>query len=235
MADDKKNDAKKPASGSGAFGSWHPVEAIIALVFLLSIVGGLAKNIGNFATSSELSFYGIPLSSFKSFFGGNALIFKILSFTISGISLAGVIILSNMKGAIITAQKMALTPKPAAPTSTISPSPGRIYEINELQQRWENIMKNVSLESESSWRIAIIEADVILDELLDKLGLPGNTMSDKLKAVEKSDFNTIDLAWEGHKVRNMIAHEGVNFRLNQREARLIISLYEAVFKEFYLI
>jgi len=36
-------------------------------------------------------------------------------------------------------------------------------------------------------------------------------MGDKLKAVEKSDFNSIELAWEAHKARNMIAHEGSDF------------------------
>ena len=75
----------------------------------------------------------------------------------------------------------------------------------------------------------------MLDELLEKLQLPGDTMGEKLKAVEKSDFNTIDNAWEAHKFRNMIAHEGQNFMVNQREIRRIISLYETVFKEFAII
>ena len=60
-------------------------------------------------------------------------------------------------------------------------------------------------------------------------------MGEKLKAVEKSDFTTIESAWEAHKARNMIAHEGSDFLINQREIHRIISLYEAVFKEFYLI
>ena len=90
-------------------------------------------------------------------------------------------------------------------------------------------------QNQSDWRLAIIEADIILDELLQKLQLPGDTMGEKLKAVEKSDFTTIESAWEAHKARNMIAHNGSDFLINQREIRHIISLYEAVFKEFFLI
>jgi hypothetical protein len=75
----------------------------------------------------------------------------------------------------------------------------------------------------------------MLDDLLGSLRLPGETMGEKLKAVEKSDFNTIDFAWEAHKARNMIAHEGPEFLLNQRETRRIISLYESVFREFEII
>jgi hypothetical protein len=81
----------------------------------------------------------------------------------------------------------------------------------------------------------VIEADIILDSLLEKLNLPGQTMGDKLKAVERSDFLTIDQAWEAHKARNNIAHQGGEFLFNQREARRIIALYGEVFKEFHLI
>lgn len=117
---------------------------------------------------------------------------------------------------------------PSSTASQKSPS-------NDLLSRWQKIVKLSESENPSDWRFAIIEADIILDELLEKLQLPGDTMGEKLKAVEKSDFITIDYAWEAHKARNMIAHEGTNFLINQREVRRIISLYEAVFKEFYLI
>jgi len=75
----------------------------------------------------------------------------------------------------------------------------------------------------------------MLGEVLDNLSLPGETIGDKLKAVERSDFTTVDLAWEAHKIRNQIAHEGSSFLLNQRETKRILSLYQAVFEEFHII
>ena len=75
----------------------------------------------------------------------------------------------------------------------------------------------------------------MLDEMLDSVGYRGETMGDKLKSVEKSDFLTLDLAWEAHKIRNAIAHEGAEFTIDQREARRVISLYERVFQEFEFI
>ncbi len=80
-----------------------------------------------------------------------------------------------------------------------------------------------------------MDADILLDELLDSLGYRGDTMGDKLKQVERSDFNTIDLAWEAHKIRNRIAHEGSHMQLTDREARRAVNLFEQVFKEFHLI
>ena len=52
-----------------------------------------------------------------------------------------------------------------------------------------------------------------------------------MKQINRSDINSIDDAWEAHKVRNRVAHEGSNFELTQREAKRIIGLYEKVFSE----
>lgn len=102
-------------------------------------------------------------------------------------------------------------------------------------KRWEKIIEHTSSQNPSDWRLAILECDIILDEMLTKMSYHGETLSDKLKAVEKSDFLTIDKAWEAHRVRNSIAHEGSNFQIDDREARRVVSLYEEVFKEFHYI
>ena len=83
--------------------------------------------------------------------------------------------------------------------------------------------------------MSILEADILLNELLDVLGYRGETMADKMKQIVKADFNTIDLAWEGHKIRNRIAHDGAQFPLSARDARRVIGLYEQVFREFKFI
>ena len=63
-------------------------------------------------------------------------------------------------------------------------------------------------------------------------GFHGDTLGERLKNTSKADFKTIDVAWEAHKIRNAIAHEGSDFLLSQRESKRIIGLYETVFKEF---
>ncbi len=105
-------------------------------------------------------------------------------------------------------------------------------DIPKAQLRWNRIREEISSDSEQSWRLAILEADIMLNELLDLLAYRGETMADKMKQVERADWKTIDLAWEAHKVRNAIAHQGSMQRLSDREARRVIGLYEQVFKEF---
>jgi len=101
-----------------------------------------------------------------------------------------------------------------------------------INRKWQRVEKYMESGNTSDWQLAILEADIMLDELLEKSGYHGDTMGDKLKLVDKSDFNTIDMAWDAHKVRNMIAHEGADFVLTEREARRVIELYRQVFKEF---
>lgn len=102
-------------------------------------------------------------------------------------------------------------------------------------KRWVRIINHLNSDNESDWRLAVLEADLILDEMLRSMGYHGDTIAEKLRGVERSDFNSIDKAWEAHKIRNQIAHEGGNFRLDNRDARQTVLLYEQVFKEFHFI
>ncbi len=102
-------------------------------------------------------------------------------------------------------------------------------------KRWQSIQARLHSNNESDWRLAIIESDIVLSEMLTRMGYQGSTIADKLKMVEKSDFNTIDDAWEAHKIRNRIAHDGAAFKLPQHEAERVVGLYQKVFEEFHFI
>jgi hypothetical protein len=101
--------------------------------------------------------------------------------------------------------------------------------------RWQKILDNIESGDENNRRLAILECDIILDEMLEKMGYHGETVGEKLKSVEPSDFTSLDKAWEAHKIRNMIAHEGANFSITEREARRVVGLYKDVFEEFHFI
>ncbi|MCE9541605.1 hypothetical protein K8R03_03565 [Candidatus Kaiserbacteria bacterium] len=105
-------------------------------------------------------------------------------------------------------------------------------DVPKTQLRWNRIREQIASEDERQWRLAILEADIMLNELLDLQGFRGETMADKMKQVSRTNFSTIGLAWEAHGVRNMIAHQGMMQPLDAREARRVIGMYEQVFKEF---
>ncbi len=107
--------------------------------------------------------------------------------------------------------------------------------IPQETKKWQKIMEHVSSANPSDWRLCILEADVLLDQLLSSLGYEGDGIAEKLKKAKRSDFSTLDSAWEAHKIRNAIAHEGSDFAINQQEARRVINLFQSVFLEFKFI
>ncbi len=99
---------------------------------------------------------------------------------------------------------------------------------NNSYPRWKHIQSLLDGTSVSQWREAIIEADIMLDEVLRDKGYAGETVSDKLK---EAHFETVQDAWEGHKVRNRIAHDGSAFEISQSLAQRTVAYYESVFRE----
>lgn len=99
-------------------------------------------------------------------------------------------------------------------------------------ERWDTVVEHVKSDNPNDWRVAILEADIMLDELVTKMGLMGNTLGERLKQAARGDFRTLDAAWEAHRIRNEIAHAGSDYVLTKREAERVIGLYEEVFREF---
>jgi hypothetical protein len=102
---------------------------------------------------------------------------------------------------------------------------------NGVNPRWTYVENLVNSPNESDWRLAIIEADSILEGLLEEKGIPGVGIGERLKNISPGDLNTLQSAWEAHLVRNRIAHEGSDFEVTERDAKKTIRLYEMVFQE----
>lgn len=153
-------------------------------------------------------------------------ILRILSLVVSAILLAMIVSTSRK---LSRAHKELF--KPLQPPEEI------FYGVEAVPEqvknpKWQKVLEHVNSPNASDWRLAILEADIMLDEMLDKMGYHGATIGDKLKTIEQSDFTTLQEAWEAHKVRNSIAHEGSDFSINKPEAERVIKLFQKVFEEF---
>lgn len=177
----------------------------------------------DFFVSHYPSFFGTT----KSFIG-----FLIgLSIPISILLFIGIIISVERLKVIRNKEDLIYNPRPKVemaydPTAV----PNR-----EIAERWDRALMHIESKNSNDWRQAIIDADIILGDLLTKMGYQGEGIGEQLKRVEKADFKTLNDAWEAHRVRNEIAHAGSDYSFNQHEARRVIHLYRKVFEEFYYI
>ena len=100
-----------------------------------------------------------------------------------------------------------------------------------VSPRWQHIESLVHETSPSHWREAIIEADIMLDDALTHRGYVGEGVGGKLMSVEPGELRSLNDAWEVHKIRNQIAHEGSKFDLSAILAQRTIARYEVIFRE----
>ena len=216
-------DEKKPAEATHDFWT-HPdpfVEVVWFIIMMLVGIFGLNALVRAFTSPNSSSLVGI----LKSIIFPNLWLLHYLQLFIIILSIVSafcIMYLYFKLRKIRIIEKALLYPEALAITEAKNPE-------------WERILNYTDSFNENDWKQAILEADIILSGLLDKLFLPGETMGEKLKAVEPSDFLTLDDAWEAHRIRNQIAHEGPQFAISQHEARRVIGLYRVVFEEFKII
>lgn len=113
-------------------------------------------------------------------------------------------------------------------------APVRLEEVaaKEKSVQWEVILEHVNSESPAEWKIAILEADNMLDGILEDLGYVGETVAEKLKTMSRTKIASYDDVWEAHKVRNEIAHGGaIDMEMSKKMARDAVAKFEKAFKE----
>lgn len=154
-------------------------------------------------------------------------IFSVFAFLLSALLLIGIIYAKIRHAKLVEIEQQQLKDAEAMYA--------RKYAKSSENSRWQEALTHSDSDNPNDWRLAIIEADIVLDELLNKIGLVGLTIGDKLKNANRDTFRTIDDAWQAHKIRNDIAHKGTDYVLTKRTAKEALEKYRRVFEEFSVI
>lgn len=228
MAEDKKD--KKPAEGMSDKKATEQIMSLLAGLFLLAAVAaGLLAYFESLKLGAPSDFWARIVDYF---FQHIWPIWKLLAGIISVLALAGIIHNSRKLRAINLEELKIYSSFPEAPVLS---GESRENEAKPKNEKWKKVIEYANSDNASDWRLSIIEADVMLEELLRTLGLNGDSVGEMLKSADKNEFSTIDDAWKAHKTRNAITHSGTGFELNERETKHTIALFEKVFKEFGII
>jgi len=107
---------------------------------------------------------------------------------------------------------------------------GSGVNLEKLNQNWQDVLNHLNSASESEWKLAIIEADKLIDDLLVQKGYQGESLAERLSMIDKKNMKSFELLWEAHKVRNRIAHK-LDFKINRNEALKVISYYGEALKD----
>lgn len=110
---------------------------------------------------------------------------------------------------------------------------GSGVDIERFNQSWQDVLSHLNSANESEWKLAIIEADKLVDDLLIQKGYQGESLAERLNMVDKKSMKSFELLWEAHKMRNRIAHK-LDFKINRSEALRALSYYEEALKELLI-
>jgi len=94
-----------------------------------------------------------------------------------------------------------------------------------MAKRWQSTLVKLEKDDENSYKLAVIEADKLFDDILKRIGYQGESMGERLKQLTTSQISNIDEVWQAHKLRNQIVHEP-DSRLTHSQAQRAVEIYQ---------
>lgn len=111
---------------------------------------------------------------------------------------------------------------------------GQKYEKTRTIKIWKKIVKLAKTGDELHRKQAIILADKLLEEMLERAGWPGKDLADKLENATIAQMPDLDRVVEAHQISEKIIKNPL-FSVTHNEALKILLSYEATFQNFELI
>jgi hypothetical protein len=109
-----------------------------------------------------------------------------------------------------------------------------VAEKNKISREWEKVKNRMRRGGDAETRLAVIEADQLLDSMLKKMKVPGSTMGERLQALRPWQLENLPDVWIAHKMRNRLVHEP-STRINAYEAETVLQIYEKALKSLGLL
>lgn len=97
----------------------------------------------------------------------------------------------------------------------------------QILKRWEQI-EHTATQGTMGAKLAIIEADKLLDQVLRSMHMPGTTLGERLKSTAYR-YPNIRKVWGAHRLRNQLVHD-TSFEMGSRQAKQALDDYKAALK-----
>jgi hypothetical protein len=99
------------------------------------------------------------------------------------------------------------------------------YGTKKLYKQWQKIKIRLESGLESEYKLAVMEADSLLDDVLRAMGIAGETLGEKLEKVTDATLPNMNKLLETRKIRNSIVHDP-GYKLTLDESRSAVEVYE---------
>lgn len=101
----------------------------------------------------------------------------------------------------------------------------------KTKSRWEAIKKRLENQEEKEFKIAIIEADGMIGDLVKRMGYQGENLGEIFKNIPEAQVESIAKVKKAHEIKNRIIHDE-SFPVSLELAREILGYFEEFLDEF---
>ncbi|MDO8663779.1 MAG: hypothetical protein Q7K28_03010 [Candidatus Wildermuthbacteria bacterium] len=101
----------------------------------------------------------------------------------------------------------------------------RPFGVRHVVGDWLKIKARMDTGIESEYKLAVIEADAMLDDTLKRMGFGGESLGERLERLTIASLPNLEEIKAIHNVRNNIVHDP-DYRLSLEEARRVIAVFE---------
>ncbi len=102
------------------------------------------------------------------------------------------------------------------------------FDVQVYQTKWLKIENGLTKADTRSYNFSVLEADKLLDKALKEMGVPGQSMGEKLKKLGNRLPN-LNQIWYAHKLRNQIVHES-DFQISYDDAKRALRIFRQALK-----
>ncbi len=104
----------------------------------------------------------------------------------------------------------------------------RPFGAKRITRNWKKTLRRLETGSESEYKLALIEADNMLNNSLKRMRYHGQTLEERLQKLTSATLPNIEDIYKAHQLRNNIFHDP-DYRLTLDEAKRTIEVYEKAF------
>ncbi|MFH1643146.1 MAG: hypothetical protein ABH967_00695 [Patescibacteria group bacterium] len=93
------------------------------------------------------------------------------------------------------------------------------------KSKWNKIIKRLKKGKEAELKLAVIDADQMLADVLNKIGYPGETLSESLAKIDVETLTNLEEVKEAHKIASNVMHDP-DYDLDINSAEKVLRAYK---------
>jgi len=101
----------------------------------------------------------------------------------------------------------------------------RPYGMSGIEKTWKKVLARLETGLESEYKLAIMEADSLLEDSLQRMGYRGENLEEKMNLLTPVIIPNLEEVKEVHRIRDSIVQDP-DYKLSLDDAKKLIDIYE---------